>query len=192
MTCVFLRFSIFLSFNSCGTHLPVFRIFSNPRSRLETVCWLTANCSASCVCFRIIFVQFLLAIPHLRNFLRFPYSLSATSKLALLKRWNHRSLVSCNGAYSPQAFRNNMDDSTGVFYKWKQKNNTVRECSLLGINFDILNTTQHHAHTFPIYHPCAPDTCCWHNKIVQCQIFIAQTALVHHLLSEIRISYLCT
>ena len=32
----------------------------------------------------------------------------------------------------------------------------------------------------------------WHNKMAQCQIFRAQTALVHHLSSENRISYLYT
>ena len=32
----------------------------------------------------------------------------------------------------------------------------------------------------------------WHNKMSQCQIFTAQTALVCHLLSEIRISHLHT
>ena len=34
------------------------------------------------------------------------------------------------------------------------------------------------------------DTCWCHNKMAQCQIFLAQTALVHHVLCEIRISYL--
>ena len=52
VTCVFalFRFSISLSFNTCGTHLLVFWIFPIFRSRLETVCWLTSNCSASCFC----------------------------------------------------------------------------------------------------------------------------------------------
>ena len=52
------------------------------------------------------------------------------------------------------------------------------------------NTT--YAHTFPIYSSCASDTCWRHNKMTQCQILLAQTALLHHLLSEIRISYLYT
>ena len=47
---VFLRLSICLSFNSCGTHLPTFWIFPISRRRLETACWLTLNCSASCFC----------------------------------------------------------------------------------------------------------------------------------------------
>ena len=38
----------------------------------------------------------------------------------------------------------------------------------------------------------ASDTCWWHNKMAQCQIFIAQTALVHHLLGKTGISYLYT
>ena len=46
---VFLRFSICLSFNSCDTHLSVFWIFPISHSRLETACWLTSNCSASCL-----------------------------------------------------------------------------------------------------------------------------------------------
>ena len=67
----------------------------------------------------------------------------------------------------------------------KTKINAFRECSLFSINFDILNTTtQHYARTFPIYHSCASDTRWWHNKMAQCQIFIAQTALMHHLLLE--------
>ena len=41
------------------------------------------------------------------------------------------------------------------FFKWKQKVNAVRECSLFGINFDT--TIRHYAHTFPIYHSCASD-----------------------------------
>ena len=68
----------------------------------------------------------------------------------------------------------------------------VRECTLFSINFDVLNTTQHYTHIFPIYHSYTSDTCWWHNKMSQCQIFIALTALVHHLLSEIRILYLYT
>ena len=64
---------------------------------------------------------------------------------------------------------------------------------MFGINFDISNTTtRHHAHSFPIYHSRASDTCRWPKKIAQCQIFIAQTALVLHLLSEIHISCSCT
>ena len=47
---MFLRLSICLSFNSCGTHLPTFWIFLISRRRLETACWLTLNCSASCFC----------------------------------------------------------------------------------------------------------------------------------------------
>ena len=82
-----------------------------------------------------------------------------------------------------------MYDSAAVFFKWKQKINAVRECSLFGINFDTLNTTTRlYAHTFPIYHSCVSDTW-WHNKMLQCQIFIAQTALVQHPGSEIPISY---
>ena len=50
MSPIFLRFSIFLSFNSCSTHQPVFWIFPISCRRLETACWLTPNCSASCVC----------------------------------------------------------------------------------------------------------------------------------------------
>ena len=46
------------------------------------------------------------------------------------------------------------------------------------------------AHTFPVYHSYVSDTCWSHDKMAQCQIFIAHIALVHHLLSEIRISYL--
>ena len=119
-----------------------------------------------------------------------PCSLSATSKLPLLKRRNHRSHVSWDGACPSSTFRSNRYDSAEVFFKWKQKK-IVRECSLFGINFDILNTTiQHYAYTFPIYHLCLFDTCLSHNKMAQCQIFAAQTALLHHLLSEIRISYL--
>ena len=47
-------------------------------------------------------------------------------------------------------------------------------------------------YTFPIYHSSASNTCRGHNKMSQFQIFIAQTALVNHLLSEIHISYLYT
>ena len=47
---IFLHFSVCLSFNSCGTHLPVFRIFPISLSRPETVCWLKPNCSTSCFC----------------------------------------------------------------------------------------------------------------------------------------------
>ena len=68
----------------------------------------------------------------------------------------------------------------------KTKINIVRECSLFGINFDALNTTtQHCAHTFPIYHPRASDTCSWHNKMARCEIFIVQIAPERHLLSKI-------
>ena len=69
---VFLRFSICLLFDSCGgTHVPVFWIFpiSRSRSRLETACWLTPNCSASCFCFANHLRPTVLAIPHLRIFL---------------------------------------------------------------------------------------------------------------------------
>ena len=52
MSGVFSRFSICLSYNSCGTHLLVFWIFLISSNWLEKACWLTFNCSASyfCVC----------------------------------------------------------------------------------------------------------------------------------------------
>ena len=97
-----------------------------------------------------------LAIPHLRIFYGFPYLLCATSKSPHLKRRNNRTHASCDGACSPWASRSIQYDSAIVVFNWKQKINVARECSLLGINFYILNTTtQHYAHTFPIYHSCA-------------------------------------
>ena len=50
VTYVFGFFSICLSFNSRGTHLPVFWIFHISRGRSETTRRLTSNCSASCFC----------------------------------------------------------------------------------------------------------------------------------------------
>ena len=148
------------------------------------------------LCLQIIFVQQCLQF-HIYEFIEVFHVPCVPSRLAskssLLKRQNHRSHVSCNGACSPSASWSNRCDSVAVFFKWKQKNKAVCECSLFGINFDILKTTiQHYLHTFPIYHSCVSDTCWWHNKMAQCQIFIVQTALVHHLLPEIRISYLYT
>ena len=48
MSLVFLRFSIYLSFDSRGTHLPVFWIFPIFRNLSKTARWLSSNCSASC------------------------------------------------------------------------------------------------------------------------------------------------
>ena len=44
----------------------------------------------------------------------------------------------------------------------------------------LTTTTQH---IFSIYQPCTSETCRRDNKMAQCQIFTAQTAPVHHLLS---------
>jgi len=54
---VFLRLSICLLFNSCGTYLPTFWIFPISRRRLETACWLTLNCCELFLCLWIIFIQ---------------------------------------------------------------------------------------------------------------------------------------
>ena len=50
MSRVFLRFFFSLSFNSCGTHLPVFWMFSVSCSRSKATSRLTPNCSATCFC----------------------------------------------------------------------------------------------------------------------------------------------
>ena len=67
---VFLHFSVCLSFNSRGTHL-VFWIFPISRSQLETVCWLTPNCSASYFSVCESFRPTVLVITQLRIFCRF-------------------------------------------------------------------------------------------------------------------------
>ena len=72
MSHAFLRFSICLSFSSCGTHLPLFWTFPISRSRLETVGWLTSNCSAICFLFANHVRPTMLAISHLRIFWQFP------------------------------------------------------------------------------------------------------------------------
>ena len=140
VTLSILRFSICPSFISCCVHLPVFWIFPISRGRLETACWLTHNCSTSY--FRVCesFSSNNACNSTCSNFLGcFPSCLM--SKSPLLKCLNPRSHVSCDGAYSSWASRSNRYDSAAVFFKWKQKINLVRECSLFGVNFDTLNTT---------------------------------------------------
>ena len=63
-----------------------------------------------------------------------------------------------------------------------------------GINFDTLSTTFQPIQPFQPFQLIirALLTCQRHNKMTQCQIFVARTAPVHHLLSEIRISHLYT
>ena len=69
----------------------------------------------------------------------------------------------------------------------------VCEYSLFGINLDILNTTTQRCYThFSNLSLVYVRYLLMAHKTAQCQIFIAQTVLVHHLLSEIRISYLYT
>ena len=131
------------------------------------------------------------AIPDFQIFLTVFHVSCLVSKALLSKRRNHCSHASCDETCSPSASRSNRYDSAAISSNENKKINAVPQCSLFCINFDIWNITkQHCAHTFLIYHSCASDTCWWHNKMVQYQIFIAQTALVHHLLSEISISYL--
>ena len=187
MSLVLLRFSICLSFNSCRIHLPVFWIFSISRGRWETACWLTSNCSASCFCVCESYscknaCYFICS----HFFGGFSCSLSATSKSSFLKRQNHCSHVSCNGACSPWASRSDRCDLAAVFFKRKQKINAVREYSLFAINFDTLNTTtQHSVHTFPNYHSCATlvdDTIKWRSvksswhKLLSCAICCLKSA----------------
>ena len=92
---MFLRLSICLSFNSCGTHLPTFWIFPISRRWLETACWwLTLNCSASCFCESSSSSNACNSTSSYFLVCRVP---SATSKSPILKRWNH-SHVFCDGA----------------------------------------------------------------------------------------------
>ena len=102
-TTVFALFHLML-FNSCGTHLPLFWIFSISRSRLETACWLMPNCWTSCFCVsesssknscNSTSLNFLVIL-HVTCLPR-----CLVSKSPLLKRRKHRSHVSCDGACSP-------------------------------------------------------------------------------------------
>ena len=97
------------------------------------------------LCLRIIFVQRCLQF-HIFEFVWWFFHVPChpsciVSKSPLLKRRNYHSHVFCDGVCSPWASRSNRYDSAAVFFKWKQKINAVRECSLFDINFDILNTT---------------------------------------------------
>ena len=164
----------------CGTHLPIFWIFSISRSHshLETARLLTPNCSACC------FFQL---------FCVFPCSSCAISKSLL---WKAETIV--HMYLEKEHVRHKLLEVIGMI-RWQFSSNVNKKlmpsanllCSV--INSDILNaTTQHYPHTFPIHHSCTSDTCWWQNKMAQCQIFTAQTALVRHLLSEICISYMYT
>ena len=141
--------SICLSFNSCGTHLPTFRIFPISRRRLKTACWLTLNCSAS----RLLklFLYLSSSSSNACNstssyFLSgFPCSLSATSKSPILKRWNHRSHVFCDGVCSHQKLLQVIDMLLQQF----SSNEKIQNKKLLimlsanapyWVNFVILNT----------------------------------------------------
>ena len=64
MSHVFLCFSIYLSFISCGTHLPVFWSFPISRSRLDIVCWLTPHCRRVILVFVNHLRPTMLAISH--------------------------------------------------------------------------------------------------------------------------------
>ena len=80
----------------------------------------------------------------------------------------------------------------------KTKIKPIGECSLFGINFDILNTTkQHCAHTFPIYHwrsILVDDTTKWcsvkylKHKLLRCTICRLKSA--YHLVQLIVYSLL--
>ena len=190
----FLCFSTPFQLMWCGIHLLVFWTFPISRNRSETAYWLTSNWSASCLCVCESSSPNNTCNSTSSNFFsRFYMFLVCNFEVTTFKTPKPSFIRSCVGACSPRASRSNRRDSAAVFFKWKQKINAVRECSLFGINFDVLNTTtQHYAHTFLIYHLTASDTYRRHNKVAQCQIFMAQTALLPHRLSEIRISYFYT
>ena len=113
---VFLHSSICLLFNAST----VFGIFPISCDRLETACWLIPNYSVSCFC--------VCKLSSFNNstssiFVGFPY---ASCPQPLLKHQNHRSHV------SP---RSNRYDSATIFFKGKQKINSVRECSFFSIKY---------------------------------------------------------
>ena len=168
----------------------VFWIFPISRSRLETTCWLTPNLSASyfCVCdssssnnacnltFSNFLAVFRVSCVQLRSHHFWNAETIVHTYLAM--EHVHHKLLEVIGKIHQQFPSNNNKNwccSRMLFVRYKFR------------HIEPNNTT----HTFPIHHSIASDTC-WHNKMAHCQISIAQTAVVHHLLFEIRISNLYT
>ena len=145
-TCVFVP--LHLSLVQFMWHLPTFWIFSISRRRLETACWwLTLNCSASCFCIcesssssnacnsTSSYFLGVFCIPCLQH--------------RNLQFWNAETIV--HTFFAMEHVHHKLLQSVwfrSSFLQMKTKN-VVRECSLFGTNFVILNTaTQYYANTF--------------------------------------------
>ena len=158
-------FSICLSFNSCGTHILVFWIFPNSRSRLKTAHWLTTNCLASCFCVckssssnntcnstSSIFGWFFMFLDCNLEVITFKTS---KPSFTCILRW---SMFTVNGMIQ-QPFSSNEN----------------KKCCLrilfVRYNFRHLEYNTILCTTFLIYHSCASDTSWWHNKMAVSNIY---------------------
>ena len=195
MSRVFLHFSIFLSFNSCCTHLSVFWIFPISCGRLDKlVDWYPIS-RRVILCLRIIFAQQCLQFHIFEFYDCFPCFLSSflscvevttfeTPKpsFARILRWSMftisylRKSIWFSSSFL-QMKTQNYCCRRMLFGRYKFRH-TVHNNILLSTQFSNLSHVR-----------------VWHLVVQQngaVSNFLAQTALVRHLFSEIRISYLYT
>jgi len=150
-TCVFAP--LHLSLVLFMWHLLTFWIFSISHKRLETACWLTQLTNS--IALRVVFVfvnhlhPAMLAIPRLRTFWAV-FSVPCLQHRNL-QFWNVETIV--HTFFAMEHVHHKLLQVIGMipqqFSSNENKKINVRECSLFGTNFVILNTaTQYHANTF--------------------------------------------
>ena len=170
-----------------STHVVPIHRSSEPFPSLVAV-WrqLVGECPSARELFlylRIIFVRQCLQFHIFEFFCGFPCSLSCV-EVIILKRLNHHSHVSCDGASLLWGSRSNLYDSVAIFFSTENKKLMLSANVLCSVQMSTYWTQQHNTvHTFPIYHSCASDDCRWHNQMARCQMFMAQITLVDQLKS---------